>query len=452
MERRGAARVRRRARGRRHAGRLDARQDRRPGPGRGRVPEPPLHERVRLARGRHVPLRASCAAPTGWSSTTASSCASASSASSARRRPATRRAVLAWMEEWLQTEWPRPARLADVGDRAVGDRRRRRARLARRCSRRSPTSTLDARRASRSWRSARARSPGIPARICRVSFSGELAFEVNVDGRRGLELWEAIHGAGERDAVRHRGDARPARREGLPDHRPGDRRHRDAAGPRPGLDRLEDEAGLRRQALVRARPTPRAPTASSSSACCRDASRSPRARSSAAGERPGDGHVTSSYRSAALGRPFALALLAARPRAARRDRARRRRRRADVTDPVLYDPEGARRDGVAAELRSPRRSRVRGDAARVPVEPNTTATSTTRLVLWLGPDEWLVLGGARGRLHESRLRRRVSANRVVVRARRRRRAHRARARAARSTCAIASCPAAARRRCSRARR
>ena len=30
----------------------------------------------------------------------------------------------------------------------------------------------------------------------------------------------------------------------------------------------------------------------------------------------------------------------------------------------------------------------------LPVEPNTTATSTdgARLVLWLGPDEWLVLG------------------------------------------------------------
>ncbi len=33
---------------------------------------------------------------------------------------------------------------------------------------------------------------GIPARVCRVSFSGELAYEVNVDGRRGLELWQAI--------------------------------------------------------------------------------------------------------------------------------------------------------------------------------------------------------------------------------------------------------------------
>ena len=58
-----------------------------------------------LAR-RHAAATPSCARPTGWSSTTASSCASASSASSARRRPATRRAVLAWMEEWLQTEWP----------------------------------------------------------------------------------------------------------------------------------------------------------------------------------------------------------------------------------------------------------------------------------------------------------------------------------------------------------
>ena len=60
------------------------------------------------------------------------------------------------------------------------------------------------------------------------------------------------------------------------------------------------------------------------------------------------GHVTSSYRSAALGRTFALALV----------RSGRERigetlyawSAADVvpvtvTDPVLYDKEGARRDG-----------------------------------------------------------------------------------------------------------
>ena len=61
------------------------------------------------------------------------------------------------------------------------------------------------------------------------------------------------------------------------------------------------------------------------------------------------GHVTSSYRSAALGRTFALALVQGRPRADRRDAVRRRSdgRLVPVTvaEPVLYDPEGARRDG-----------------------------------------------------------------------------------------------------------
>ena len=60
------------------------------------------------------------------------------------------------------------------------------------------------------------------------------------------------------------------------------------------------------------------------------------------------GHVTSSYRSAALGRPFALALVRAG-----RDRIGETLHAwhdgdlvpVTVTDPVLYDKEGARRDG-----------------------------------------------------------------------------------------------------------
>ena len=61
------------------------------------------------------------------------------------------------------------------------------------------------------------------------------------------------------------------------------------------------------------------------------------------------GHVTSSYDSAALGRPFCLALLGG-------GRARHGETvlvpladgmvEAEVADPVLYDPEGARRDGA----------------------------------------------------------------------------------------------------------
>ncbi len=60
------------------------------------------------------------------------------------------------------------------------------------------------------------------------------------------------------------------------------------------------------------------------------------------------GHVTSSYRSAALERPFGLALLAGG-----RDRIGERVLapvgdelvEVEVTSPVLYDPEGSKRDG-----------------------------------------------------------------------------------------------------------
>jgi sarcosine oxidase subunit alpha len=37
---------------------------------------------------------------------------------------------------------------------------------------------------------------GMPARVARVSFTGELSYEILVDGRRALELWEAVIGAG----------------------------------------------------------------------------------------------------------------------------------------------------------------------------------------------------------------------------------------------------------------
>jgi sarcosine oxidase subunit alpha len=37
---------------------------------------------------------------------------------------------------------------------------------------------------------------GFPARVCRVSFTGELSFEINVAGRHGAALWEAVMAAG----------------------------------------------------------------------------------------------------------------------------------------------------------------------------------------------------------------------------------------------------------------
>jgi sarcosine oxidase subunit alpha len=63
---------------------------------------------------------------------------------------------------------------------------------------------------------------------------------------------------------------------------------------------------------------------------------------------PMAGHVTSSYRSATLGRTFALGLVEdghARRGATIRAPLADRTVAATITAPVFYDPEGARRDG-----------------------------------------------------------------------------------------------------------
>jgi sarcosine oxidase subunit gamma len=57
---------------------------------------------------------------------------------------------------------------------------------------------------------------------------------------------------------------------------------------------------------------------------------------------------------------------------------------------------------------------VRGAAAAgFPVEPNTIAELDGRTVLWLGPDEWLVLGGREEDYPDVAAAVDVSANRVV---------------------------------------
>jgi sarcosine oxidase subunit gamma len=57
---------------------------------------------------------------------------------------------------------------------------------------------------------------------------------------------------------------------------------------------------------------------------------------------------------------------------------------------------------------------VRGEAQPgFPVEPNTTAEVDGRTVLWLGPDEWLVLGGREHDYPAAAAAVDVSANRVV---------------------------------------
>jgi sarcosine oxidase subunit gamma len=66
------------------------------------------------------------------------------------------------------------------------------------------------------------------------------------------------------------------------------------------------------------------------------------------------------------------------------------------------------------ELALDRQVDVRGEAPQgFPVAPNTTATVGGRLVLWLGPDEWLVVGGAEKDYPDALAAVDVSANRVA---------------------------------------
>jgi sarcosine oxidase subunit alpha len=104
-------------------------------------------------------------------------------------------AVLGWLEEWLQCEWPdldvfltsvttHWATLMLAGPRA-------REVLA------AAGTDIDTSREGSPFMTVReGHVAGIPARIFRVSFTGELSFEINVPARYGLSLWEALMKAG----------------------------------------------------------------------------------------------------------------------------------------------------------------------------------------------------------------------------------------------------------------
>ena len=253
--------------------------------------------------------------------------------------------VLASMEEWLQTEWPELgvwltsvteqwATVAVVGP----DSRTHLARLT--------EIPLDAE--SFPFMAIReGEVAGIPARVCRVSFSGELAYEVNVDGRRGLELWATIYAAGEITPYGTETMHVLRAEKGYPiigqetdgtvtPHDLGmdwivSKKKRDFVGLRSFA--RADTARADRKQLVGLLPFARLEEGAQLVGAPDDTRML--------------GHVTSSYLSAALRRPFALALL---------ERGRERIGEtvyadgvgAEVVDSVLYDKEGARRDGRPA--------------------------------------------------------------------------------------------------------
>ena len=268
--------------------------------------------------------------------------------------------VLDWLEEWHQTEWPdldvvftsvteewatvavagpksreviaKVAPELDVSNEAFGFMEFRHTTLAN----------------------------GVPARICRISFSGELAFEINVEAFYGLAVWEAVAEAGaEFDITPYGtetmhvlraekgfiivgqdtdGTVTPAdagmewivskvkdfigkRSYSRLDTAREDRKHLVGVLPVDGTTRLDEGAQLI------AAGTPITPEA---------------------GPVPMIGHVTSSYLSPTLGRPFGLALV---------ENGRNRLGEivqspvggsvvdVELTSPVFFDPEGSRRDG-----------------------------------------------------------------------------------------------------------
>jgi sarcosine oxidase subunit alpha len=269
-------------------------------------------------------------------------------------------AVLDWLEEWLQTEWPELdvhctsvteqwATIAVVGPQSrevVGY-------LA---------PELDLSNEAFPFMSFHETTlaSGIPARICRISFSGELAYEVNVSSWYGLAVWEEI------DAIGRSYGITPYGTETMHVLRaekgyiivgqdtdgtvtPQDAgmswvvsKQKDFVGKR-SFSRADTARADRRQLVGLLPSDRRTRLPEGTQLVAPDVPITPEA-----GPVPMLGHVTSSYHSPALGRPFALALVA--------------NGRSligetliapvgddlvpvEVADPVLYDPEGTKRDG-----------------------------------------------------------------------------------------------------------
>lgn len=105
--------------------------------------------------------------------------------------------VLAWLEEWLQTEWPELkvyctsvtehiSTIALVGPKS------------RQLLRELVTDINLSKDAFPFMHSREATIDGIPVRIARISFSGELAFEINVEWSYARHIWERLWTLGRR--------------------------------------------------------------------------------------------------------------------------------------------------------------------------------------------------------------------------------------------------------------
>ena len=108
--------------------------------------------------------------------------------------------VLNWLEEWLQTEWFGRAKIycTSVTEQwavASISGPHSRALLAELCEQPVDGESFPF------MSMQQFAVAGIPARVFRISFTGELAFEINVPARFGLALWRALWQAGEKYGI-----------------------------------------------------------------------------------------------------------------------------------------------------------------------------------------------------------------------------------------------------------
>ena len=264
-------------------------------------------------------------------------------------------AVLDWFEERLQTEWPNLdvfcTSLTDEFANAtlVGPRARDVLAVL------APALALD-NQAFPFMTVREAEIAGIPALVWRVSFSGELSYEINVQAEYGLALWEALIAAGEPHGMTPYGtEAMHVLRAEKGYIIVGQETDGSVTPVDLGLSGLlaKDKDFLGRRSLARAdlvradrkqlvgllAENPRDAIPEGAQLVTDPAPRPPVEMI---------GHVTSSYFGARIGRSFALALV-------KGGRARHgepvwaslpgRTIAARICPPVFYDPDGSRRDG-----------------------------------------------------------------------------------------------------------
>lgn len=265
--------------------------------------------------------------------------------------------VLEWLEDWLQTEWTHlRVHLTSVTEHwatiALAGPRSREV-LTR------VASDIDLDNDAFPFMSYRdGVVAGRAARICRISFSGELAFEINVPWWYGREVWEALHEAGSDLGITPYGTETMhvlRAEKGFPivgQDTDGTVTPHDLGMSWAVSKTKDDFLGMRsftradtartdRKHLVGLLPP-------ANSGVVPEGTQLVESTELPEPPVPMLGHITSSYRSAALQRPFALALVSSG-----RDRIGQtiyghvddQLVPVEITEPVFYDKEGNRRDG-----------------------------------------------------------------------------------------------------------